>query len=108
MYRPFEQGKIEFEENNFNSEIPQSEMGDSFIDLKENKNENSSAWQSLIDDAEIEMEKIREKIKMLQGSSRVYEGQEITEERRVGLLKTLDGDLRLQESIIQMAKNNME
>lgn len=105
MHR-FEQGRIEFENINPNM-VPSSEVGDYAIEQRENKNENASAWESLIKEAEEKIEEIKKEISLLESPTREYKGEVINEERRFGLLKQYRENLELQKSIINMAKNNL-
>lgn len=116
MYRPFE---------NINpdkrAETDIKEMSDTFVDESSNipdsifannivemidKNSPEGEWMEILRSAEEELENLEAQIRLLGKGPKNYNGNDVSEERREGMLKTLAGKINFQKSIIEMAKKN--
>lgn len=120
MYRPYENpfpGKVEVEteeqKSDVNNEVtpiskmPESEYADSVVEMID-ANSSEGAWMSLLVDAEKELEELQSQKRLLKSGANSFNDQKVDGERIVGLLKEIEGKIELQNSIIQIAKNNME
>ncbi len=116
MYRPFEninpdkrvETDIEEMSDTFvdeSSNIPDSIFANNIVEMID-KNSPEGEWMEILRSAEEELENLEAQIRLLGKGPKNYNGNDVSEDRREGMLKTLAGKINFQKSIIEMAKKN--